>query len=520
MTWEHIQLPAGGCWVLPPRPPDPSNETDVEPVPTTDFMLEAPAGLSLHARSSVDGTLTLYDSWTWSLWHSGRLMVGDGLSLRVFDARAPGAAIASLPLAEPPRFARDLPAGPLAKLVRPLLGRRALLPVASVTVRQRQLDILNEDDKVVARLLEQSWADDLRTVALMTLRGYEDEVRSVRKALPPDLISERHPIAIALETAGIQPRVWTNKPAFTFEGSASSHPVVVEMLSTLVGLGRQTEEGIVDDIDTEFVHDYRVLLRKARSVVALTDGVFEPEATAKLKEQLRVAAQRTNELRDLDVHLMEEFSQTQRVPSRLQPGLTHLFDDLRARRSEVHASVAKVLAGAGYRKTMTILAERIATAPAGPRAEQSIRKLIDKRVSRQLTKVLKRGRAIGPDTPDEAVHALRIECKKLRYLLEFFRHLYSEARLSPVTKALKRLQDVLGRFNDRSVQQEELHHWVMNRAKVGKATVLSIGALIGALAAEQTALRVEVEAAFAAFDDAHRRGPAWGKAKSPKKEIA
>ncbi len=57
------------------------------------------------------------------------------------------------------------------------------------------------------------------------------------------------------------------------------------------------------------------------------------------------------------------------------------------------------------------------------------------------------------DTEDEVVHQLRINCKKLRYLMEFFAPLFPENEIKTLIKALKLLQDNLGNFNDYSVQQ-------------------------------------------------------------------
>ena len=57
---------------------------------------------------------------------------------------------------------------------------------------------------------------------------------------------------------------------------------------------------------------------------------------------------------------------------------------------------------------------------------------------------------------DEDLHNLRIDCKKLRYLLEFFTSLFPKTQMKLLIKQLKQLQDNLGDFNDLSVQQARL----------------------------------------------------------------
>ena len=84
-------------------------------------------------------------------------------------------------------------------------------------------------------------------------------------------------------------------------------------------------------------------------------------------------------------------------------------------------------------------------------------------------RVLKRGTKIKPHTPAEALHQLRIECKKLRYLLEFFRSLCERKRVVPFIKELRKLQDNLGDFNDLQVQQEALKKWAVEMAEQNAA---------------------------------------------------
>jgi CHAD domain-containing protein len=70
--------------------------------------------------------------------------------------------------------------------------------------------------------------------------------------------------------------------------------------------------------------------------------------------------------------------------------------------------------------------------------------------------VIKKGRAIKKSSPPAKLHRLRIECKKLRYLLEFFSSLYDQKEIGRLVRALKKLQNNLGDFNDFAVQRAAL----------------------------------------------------------------
>ncbi len=72
------------------------------------------------------------------------------------------------------------------------------------------------------------------------------------------------------------------------------------------------------------------------------------------------------------------------------------------------------------------------------------------------TKVFKQAKKIGESRDDEPVHRLRIRCKKLRYVLEFSRTLTPGGEVAELIAALKRLQDVLGTFNDLVVHAPRL----------------------------------------------------------------
>ena len=69
---------------------------------------------------------------------------------------------------------------------------------------------------------------------------------------------------------------------------------------------------------------------------------------------------------------------------------------------------------------------------------------------------------------------------------------------------LKKLQDLLGTFNDRCVQEEKLltllHERLNNSAK-SRGIAAAIGALVSSLHAERVATRPGIIAAFAAFAD-------------------
>ena len=118
------------------------------------------------------------------------------------------------------------------------------------------------------------------------------------------------------------------------------------------------------------------------------------------------------------------------------------------------------------------------------------------------------GRAIGPESPAEDLHELRKKGKELRYLLELFGTLYPDDATKPLVKALKALQDTLGRHQDREVQAAQLRALRDDLAVVegGPAALMAVGLLVERLGADEAAARAEFGERFAAFAGKDTRG--------------
>ena len=77
----------------------------------------------------------------------------------------------------------------------------------------------------------------------------------------------------------------------------------------------------------------------------------------------------------------------------------------------------------------------------------------------------------------EAVHRLRIACKRLPYLLEAFARLYDEDAIDHLIRILKRLQDAMGDFHDIGLQQDRLRRLRYQLRDAGEATTMGDEAL-------------------------------------------
>jgi CHAD domain-containing protein len=100
------------------------------------------------------------------------------------------------------------------------------------------------------------------------------------------------------------------------------------------------------------------------------------------------------------------------------------------------------------------------------------------------------------------LHALRIECKKLRYLMEFFASLFPAKEINELIRQLKKLQNNLGDFNDLCVQQEYLLSLAVefpDDRRQSRRTILAVGSLIGRLDAEKSRVKDSFAQTFTGF---------------------
>ena len=118
-------------------------------------------------------------------------------------------------------------------------------------------------------------------------------------------------------------------------------------------------DGIIADYDTEFLHDYRVCIRRVRSLLTTIKTVLAPATLAELKTQLGNMARATNELRDLDVYLLDQPELLARLPTSLRTGGEHLFDLLAKDRQAAQKATAGYLTSADFATNLAAVQQRL-----------------------------------------------------------------------------------------------------------------------------------------------------------------
>lgn len=214
----------------------------------------------------------------------------------------------------------------------------------------------------------------------------------------------------------------------------------------------ENEEGTRARTDPEDLHQFRVATRRLRASLRPFRGVFGRDAVEPFIEDLRAIAAATGDVRDLDVFVaaLEELPSSSRVPT--------FLSHLRRRHDEAVAHMLAVFDAEEFAQFKERFAAFLANAhPYGNRdrrkgARELTRVAASRTLSKRLQAVLKyRGNLDLSD--DTQLHALRIACKRFRYVADFFCETLA-VKPSVVLRPMKALQDSLGEVHDAAVREE------------------------------------------------------------------
>lgn len=221
--------------------------------------------------------------------------------------------------------------------------------------------------------------------------------------------------------------------------------IAADCLSQISG----NAEGLRAGGDGEFLHQFRIGIRRARSLLDIAAESETPDDLAKLDAELRDFGILFGSARDWDVFATGTLAAIAAHLS--EAGLRQSFGRLRSRATQqrrLHLAAAQAVAGSP-RYTCLILALgrfcaglEIAAADAPPATA-----LARAALERNERRLRKRGKHLAAA---DAVgrHRVRVAAKKLRYAAEFFAPLFRHAGARTYIGVLAELQGRLGTLND------------------------------------------------------------------------
>jgi CHAD domain-containing protein len=454
---------------------------------------------SLYALEEViveEGNYSCLDTYDWRLYNSGYYLCRKRANYRLEDGVGQEI-LKGVGSRKNYPFWWDLQAGKLQDVLQPVMEMRALQEQFVLNRVSEQYQLLNRDDKIVLRLTlirsqifrqpnEQGL--ELHSVLLLEpLKGYPKPLRRVCAVLDDTGLAEWDSTYTFVDEAqglyGIDPLVTSSKFEVNFDKDVSVVEAVREICLQLRSTMLRTLSGMREDIDSEFLHDFRVAIRRTRSLLSLMKKHLDVEGLEFYRDELKWLGNVTGPTRDLDVYLLAKEDFRGILPPILYPGLDSFFSDLEMRRKKSMRMLRRNLASERFSTFMErweVFADELPDRNTNDSGEKQCRKVVSKIIRKRFARILKDGEKITPQSPDSSLHILRIEGKKFRYLLEFFRSLYVTDAVDRYHKQLKKLQNNLGEFNDLSVQAEMLAVQ-MDVLSVGGEEAVQTGAALGGL---------------------------------------
>lgn len=387
-----------------------------------------------------------------------------------------------------------------------LIGLRKLEASLKLKVIQSSLALRDDERKCVARA-NVLCSDTGVYVFADSIRGYSKAYNQLCKKLVKLGFQQSQRFTFAQlfhDNAAMLPAIPTPQE-YLPKPDDKLGTAVSKMCIAMINTARSYEFGVIEKSeDTEYLHDYRVSMRKTRSLLSLMKMLFSAPEHAGIKQRLSDIMSPTNLARDLDVYLLQQKEYEALLPENLREGLPLMFDDFRKQHSGAYKNLKVRLVGDTYQQEIESCKswfEQQELSNLSDAASSEVALVINRLAQKKYRKIIRLGAVISPLSPDDDVHGLRLECKKFRYLLSFFASIYPQQDLKLLVKKLKRMQNTLGLFNDYSVQQESLHEYLAH-SRQNKKIHVSVGALILVLAQKQQEQRLLVEDKFTEFASA------------------
>lgn len=368
---------------------------------------------------------------------------------------------------KPKLFWQDFPEGAVRDRLADISGVRALCPLFRVVGRRRHFRLYNKDEKTVLRLRLETGdlyrGDEKRgafppCLHLEGIRGYYNPFQRLSEELKAKGCRELEAgeTFFDLFLRQLQMRPDCKKTQFFFGAGQTTNQAISSIGLALLDAMQRNLPGVIDDIDPEFLHDFRVSIRRTRALLSQFKNEIPPGQTGIFQKEFQWLGTVAGPVRDLDVCLQKEENYRLLLQEGLHPGLSLLMEKIAELRKGQWLIMRDHLRSSrtgdlfvNWQDFLTSLPIRIQTPPGQAPCRKAARKV----VRRCFQRLIKDAAAVTKgENQDISMHKLRIQAKKFRYMAEFFRSFFSPADMDILVGELRGLQDELGDFNDLAVQ--------------------------------------------------------------------
>jgi CHAD domain-containing protein len=360
-------------------------------------------------------------------------------------------------------------------LLKDIIDARALNEIFKMTINTSEFCIYNTDDKIVANLDIFDFPTLYFTlVRVRRIKGYKKEANNIKKIMENAHATKLKDILkFIFEKVGLVVDKYSTKIYTDIKKDEIAYNATKIILKHLLNLIEKNIKGIKFQIDTEFLHDFRVAVRRTRTALSLLKGVFKEESAVPFNKAFAEITNRTNRARDLDIQYLYLIKLKFDMPEELMPGLVLLIDHLNNLRIKEYSKLSKFLTTQKFNNTINKWKKFLEIdniEHSGENGLKPVVKIAPCFIYKALRRVEKKYQVVVKDFNPINLHKMRISCKKLRYVLEFFSPLYDESIYEKAIEALKTLQDALGLYQDVEVQKKMFLEIIDGLSKIESIT--------------------------------------------------
>ncbi len=411
-----------------------------------------------------------YDTFDWRLYKNGSVLEKheDGQPGKIYwRAGKHGKLKIQLGLRKVPRLASDLADCEFRQQLQSVISVRELTPRIKIKVKRLPLVVLDKHEKVVVRLnFDVHWYSPSRLRAARVLgkrlriqpvKGFARYFQQIEALFLAEKLypAQDNMVKLALLVKGVNIAEYTTRLNLMLDPDMPAEQALKKILLRLLEILQQNTSGSINGRDTQFMHDYRVSIRKTRTALKQINDVLPQAVSTKYKKFFSMLGKLTTPVRDLDVFLLQLESYQRDFSKSEQQQLQALREYLLLSRAEAQKKYIEVLKSSQYRENIKQWSDYLEHSgmesfpPDKP--SMAVYKLADELLWGAYQQAIKQGSAISRNSKAKTLHELRKTFKTLRYLMAFFLSMYPAGKMGELITALKALQDKLGKFNDLDV---------------------------------------------------------------------
>ena len=392
----------------------------------------------------------------------------------------------------------DLSAGPVTDWLRSSIRVKRLRELFEVR-KQRSIHMVYPSDGVVIEMAfdhvvtiggdnQAKWAPgrlEYMELELELKEGEAADIESIGDALSQSL--NLSPARMSKFERGLQASGICPPPIAVpvrLSGESAVNDLVYEVLRGQFHYLRCYTPRALEGMEPEGVHQMRVVTRRMRAVLRAFQDDLSSKRWRTLNQEFRWLAGKLGEVRDLDVQLQALESDV----ALIDPVDAEHLESYRTHMTQLHklcqSALVQAIDSERFRQLVRDLENVLEKGPKKSELKRSGAVTIRDRgmqlINRHIDELLRDGNAIDASSPAESLHDLRITCKRLRYVFEFFKP-YFDGSLNVAIRYSKVLQDILGDFQDACMTQDRLRAYADQvwPESSGPGQFIAIGELIG-----------------------------------------